>query len=99
MARFEADYRPWAGRILVIDDLDDRPHDCDVLLDQSPGRRGYLREWLAVGGGLAIGYPAPKEEASSLVVVPPIPDAKFGEKQSAIGHDSIEFVDLRVIHA
>jgi UDP-2,4-diacetamido-2,4,6-trideoxy-beta-L-altropyranose hydrolase len=36
---FESACRPWATRILVIDDLADRHHDCDVLLDQSPGRR------------------------------------------------------------
>lgn len=37
-AAFEAACRPWAKRIFVIDDLADRRHDCDVLLDQSPGR-------------------------------------------------------------
>jgi UDP-2,4-diacetamido-2,4,6-trideoxy-beta-L-altropyranose hydrolase len=37
-ATFEAACRPWAARILVIDDLADRRHDCDVLIDQSPGR-------------------------------------------------------------
>jgi UDP-2,4-diacetamido-2,4,6-trideoxy-beta-L-altropyranose hydrolase len=37
-ARFERACRPWAKAILVIDDLADRPHDCDILLDQTPGR-------------------------------------------------------------
>jgi len=36
--KFERTCRPWARRILVIDDLADRRHDCDVLVDQSPGR-------------------------------------------------------------
>lgn len=34
-ARWEGSVRDWAGRILVIDDLADRKHDCDVLLDQN----------------------------------------------------------------
>lgn len=37
-ATFERGARGWAKRILVVDDLANRPHDCDVLLDQSPGR-------------------------------------------------------------
>jgi len=37
-AAFESGCRAWAERILVIDDLANRRHDCDVLLDQSPGR-------------------------------------------------------------
>lgn len=38
-ARFERACRGWADRILVIDDLADRHHDCDVLVDQTPGRQ------------------------------------------------------------
>lgn len=37
-ARYEAACRPWAKRIFVIDDLADRHHDCDVLLDQTLDR-------------------------------------------------------------
>jgi UDP-2,4-diacetamido-2,4,6-trideoxy-beta-L-altropyranose hydrolase len=36
--RFERSCRPWARRILVIDDMADRPHDCEILVDQTPGR-------------------------------------------------------------
>jgi UDP-2,4-diacetamido-2,4,6-trideoxy-beta-L-altropyranose hydrolase len=37
-AGFERALRGWARRVLVIDDLADRPHDADLLLDQTPGR-------------------------------------------------------------
>lgn len=37
-ATFERACRPWARRIMAIDDLADRSHDCDLLLDQTPHR-------------------------------------------------------------
>lgn len=37
-ARWEEALRPQAQRIMVIDDLADRPHACDLLLDQTFGR-------------------------------------------------------------
>ena len=40
-ADFERMCRPWARRILAIDDLADRPHDCDMLLDQNLGRERH----------------------------------------------------------
>lgn len=33
--RWEEMLRPHVGKIMVIDDLADRPHDCDLLLDQN----------------------------------------------------------------
>lgn len=39
-ADFESSCRSWAKTIMVIDDLADRPHDCDLLLDTTPGRAG-----------------------------------------------------------
>lgn len=45
-ARFERACRPWARHVLVVDDLADRSHDCDFLLDQTlrqpAGRYGSL---------------------------------------------------------
>jgi UDP-2,4-diacetamido-2,4,6-trideoxy-beta-L-altropyranose hydrolase len=37
--RFETACRQWAERILVIDDLADRRHDADLVLDQTLGRK------------------------------------------------------------
>ena len=37
-ATFERSCRPWAAAILAIDDLADRRHRADFLLDQTPGR-------------------------------------------------------------
>ena len=37
-ASYEKACRPWARRILVIDDLPNRRHDCDLLLDATLGR-------------------------------------------------------------
>lgn len=36
---YEHNARTWADRIAVIDDLADRAHDCDLLIDQTLGRK------------------------------------------------------------
>ncbi len=37
-ARWEQALRPMCRKLMVIDDLADRPHDCDLVLDQNLGR-------------------------------------------------------------
>ena len=36
---FEAACRNWAKTIVAVDDLANRKHDCDILVDQTPGRK------------------------------------------------------------
>lgn len=35
---FESKLRGWAKRIAVFEDMPGRPHDCDILIDPTPGR-------------------------------------------------------------
>lgn len=53
---WEARLRTSARHLLVIDDLADRPHDCDLLLDQNLGREpGHYADLVPTGCELAIG--------------------------------------------
>lgn len=47
---YESECRPWARRILAIDDLADRRHDADVLLDPTLGRGAADYAALVSGG-------------------------------------------------
>ena len=38
---WETVIRPFVKNVMVIDDLEDRDHDCDILLDQTFGRKKY----------------------------------------------------------
>ena len=42
-SHWEASLRPFATGIMVVDDLDDRRHDCDLLLDQNLSRNPQQR--------------------------------------------------------
>lgn len=53
-ADFEKAQRGRAKRILVIDDLADRPHDCDVLLDATPGRDASAYDGLTAAATLLL---------------------------------------------
>ncbi len=55
-ARFEKAARSFAENIMVIDDLANRPHDCDVLLDQTYGRTAQdYRELVPTDARLLLG--------------------------------------------
>lgn len=63
-ASFESGCRGWTKRILVVDDLADRRHDCDILVDQTPGRESSVYQHLVparcqilVGPGYALLHP------------------------------------------
>lgn len=56
-AHWEHSLRPACCRIMVIDDLADRPHDCDVLLDQNLGRSASDYAALVPGGCTVLAGP------------------------------------------
>lgn len=54
--RWERQLRGSTHRMLAIDDLADRDHDCDLLLDQGPGRvPGEYSGRVPAGAGLLVG--------------------------------------------
>jgi UDP-2,4-diacetamido-2,4,6-trideoxy-beta-L-altropyranose hydrolase len=56
-AEWERAVRPQVGRIMVIDDLANRPHDCDLLLDQNlvAGMQGRYETRVPPTCGLLLG--------------------------------------------
>ncbi|WP_417525551.1 UDP-2,4-diacetamido-2,4,6-trideoxy-beta-L-altropyranose hydrolase [Marinovum sp.] len=55
-AAWERAARPAGGRLMVLDDLADRPHSCDLLLDQTLGRMAQdYRGRVPSGTALLIG--------------------------------------------
>lgn len=56
-AAWEGAIRPAVGRLMVIDDLADRPHACDLLLDQNLGRRAEDYAALVPAGTLVLTGP------------------------------------------
>lgn len=55
-AGWESAIRPYCASLLVIDDLANRPHGCDVLVDPGMGRDAVdYGPWLGVGSELLLG--------------------------------------------
>lgn len=48
-ARWETPLRPYCTKLMAIDDLADRTHDCDLLLDQNLGRQASDYDRLVPG--------------------------------------------------
>lgn len=57
-ARWERRLRAACKRLLVIDDLADRQHDCDLLLDQNPGRQSEDYAQYVPAGCVVLAGPA-----------------------------------------
>jgi UDP-2,4-diacetamido-2,4,6-trideoxy-beta-L-altropyranose hydrolase len=56
-ADFEQDCRSWARTVLVVDDLANRRHACDVLVDPTPGRVAEIYDGLASGAEFLLDAP------------------------------------------
>jgi hypothetical protein len=54
----------------------------------------YLRDRLWAGDWIAVGFLDQR-----LAIVPPIKDAKFGRKPSAIGDGVTNYSEVRIVHA
>jgi hypothetical protein len=68
----------------------------EYQVSRGAGHR-YLRERLWARDWIAVGILAPKVAESRLVCVPPLKDAKFGRKVSAIGDGATKYTDVRVV--
>lgn len=53
---YEAACRPWANRVVAVDDAPKRRHNVDLLLDQTLGRSpAEYREWVSANTHIAVG--------------------------------------------
>ena len=61
----------------------------------------YLRERLSNGDWIALGYKAPRNVHSPLLILPQhiFPQMQFGGDHSSVFGDGLDFVGVRVIHA
>jgi len=69
----------------------------DYQVDTGAGHT-YLRERIAKGDWIGIGFTASDGSEPQLAIVPKIEGAKFGRKQSAVGDGKTTFTDVRFVH-
>lgn len=70
----------------------------EYQVDRGAGHM-YLRDRLWNGDWTAVGFLEPKTSDSRLEILPPIQNAKFGRKLSAIGDGVTNYIDVRVVHS
>lgn len=70
----------------------------EYQVDRGAGHK-YLRDRLSTGDWTAIGFLVPKAANSELQIVPPIENAQFGRKPSAIGNADVQYTDVRIVHS
>jgi hypothetical protein len=68
----------------------------EYQVDQGAGH-SYLRDRLWNRDWIAIGFPEPKTADSSLQIVPPIKDSKFGRRFSTVGDGVTNYTDVRIV--
>lgn len=66
-------------------------------IDKGAGHK-YLRERIATGEWIGIGFVDGLPEDAPLVIVPQLKEAKFGRQRSAVGDGTSTYVDVRFIH-
>lgn len=70
----------------------------EYQVDQGAGHR-YLRDRLAKGDWTAIGILESRGAEAELTILPPIDNAKFGKKASAVGDGNDNYVNVRILHS
>jgi hypothetical protein len=70
----------------------------EYQVDRGAGHR-YLRDRLWNSDWTAVGFLEPKTPGSRLAILPPIKNAQFGRKLSAIGDGVINYIDVCVVHS
>jgi hypothetical protein len=70
----------------------------EYQVDNGAGHK-YLRDRLFTGDWIAVACLESESEDAQLCVVPPIKDAKFGRRKSAIGDGITNYVNARIVHS